>query len=1210
MDFRLLRIILIDAYCSSRIAELDISNHITINGENGAGKTTLLRLLPMFFGERPSRIIRGDAVTERFGRYYFPTTSSYVVFEYQRREQKALAVIHANSQSGDGVDYRFIDSEYKPELFKEDGQVVQSKDIYRHVDKQGVYITKPLTLYNYQQIIQNTAGRDLRSLAGRFSFVGGTGRLTHLERVVTGILQRATTFHDLKKMIVSSVISNDESFALRTGKRDLVNWVNEYEAHFSLMAKAPLMTELEQADHYRRITEAGLAKLHARFNLLHDYFVQQVIDDEALEAAASKDLSNTETDFKNRLQVISDQRTIAESRAKTTRQFLDRLVLRKHEYDASAISDKVAKFDSLDSLNAEIAPLTKQLETLEGEVKSLTKVFDDMATQAKDQAKDQKAELAQASNNVYAASSKRKDELTTGHQQNTAAIRQRQETELETASARVTALQGEKAGLDVEVRTAQADPAVQEALDIERQKQSDANNTLEKLHENEEALRKSHQKIIRDFDEIEAQINAGDTAIELAEGELEQLLAADNASEDSLIGFLRRHKPDWPANIGKLVDPETLLRTDLSPIMGHGDDLYGVAINLEKLKAGRFSSEEAIQQEIKLVRNRRDKRADEVAEDRKARAKLKDVLDKSKSEQQKHEAALLIAKAAKKSADDKVLTAQRNVEQSKQRAIAAAKEKLVTCQTNLHKATTAATETKNAHRKELVEADNLYSVAIAQVKTDETSSLNQIGEQKKSIDTNLQKNLAQIDKDRSECLKNNGVSTDVLDGIRGRINALEGRISEARGFRAEVIQYREWLEGSWSRKDKEELEWQSADAEEKRYRREAQILMEDRTSVLKAKNEAIEAIGKKIDANHKLQIRARNQSQDLSIWPQDPETLEAGLGNTPDVDIDQLITERKSLQESHKDHLENIRRGVDEIRRQMSSVVATGPEKFHATALSRLGYPRPGKEYEWLEVFRSWFNDEHVSNRTSLLQQGKTMAQKISSFWNSLNDFKKNVSAFSKQLQSSLEQGTVFESISDVSTDIRAHVDTQDYWEAVGNLHTEYDAWHSQGSQSLPPASFVAAARDVARVINEESGLVADPVDLISLKISANVNNKGLKTANNEHELANMSSNGLSYLVLCVVLIGFVNRIRGNEPVVVPFVVDELKDLSFPNAKTLLKLMTDNRITMISAFPDIDLDLAELFDKNYKIQADRKIATINLDNETDTEENDAEVAHV
>lgn len=1210
MDYRLLRIILIDAYCASRIAELDISNHITINGENGAGKTTLLRLLPMFFGERPSRIIRGDAVTERFGRYYFPTTASYVVFEYQRRGQKALAVIHANGQSGDGVDYRFIGSGYKPELFKENGQVVQAKDIYRHVDKQGIYISKPLTLYHYQQIIQNTASRDLRNLAAQFSFVGGTGRLTHLERVVTGILQRATTFHDLKKMIVSSVLSNEESFALRTGKRDLINWVNEYEAHFAVMAKAPLMTDLEQADHYRRMAEAEFAKLHARFKLLHDYFEQQVINGEVLEAAAKQDLSDTERDYKNRLQIISDQRAEAESRTKTARQFLDRLDYRKREYDASAIADKVAKVDSLESLIAELDPLAKQLEMLEGEVQSLTKVFDDMATQTKDQAKDQKAELTQASSNVYEASSKRKEELARGHQQNTATIRQRHETELETLMARVTELQGEKSGLEVEVRTAQSDPAVQETLDIERQKQSDAHDALEKLRENAEPLRRSHQNIIRDFEELETQINAGETAIEIAEGELEQLLKADSASEDSLIGFLRLHKPDWAASIGKLVDPETLLRTDLSPMLGHGNDLYGVAIDLEKLKAGRFSSEEAIQQEMKLVRHRLDKRRTEVAEDSKALAKKKDTLDKSKAGLQKHEADLLVAKSAKKAADDKVITAQRNVQQSKQRAVAAAKEKLATSQNNLGKAANAVTDTKNAHRNELTEADNLYSAAIAQVKVDEMASLNQIAEQKKSIDTNLQQKLEQIDKDRNECLKNNGVSTDVLDGIRGRIKTLGSRVSEARGFRAEVSQYREWLESSWSQKVDKEREWQSADAEEKCYKRETQKLMDERAEILKLKNASIEAIGKRIDADHKLRIRARNQGQELSLWPQDPETLEAGLGDTPDVDIDQLINERTNLQKSQKEYLESIRRGVDDIRRQMSSAAGTGPEKFHATALSHLGYPRPGKEYEWLEVLRSWFNDEHISNRTSLLQQGKTMAQKISAFWNSLNDFKKNVSNFATQLHSSLEQGTIFESISNVSTDIRAHVDTQDYWEAVGDLHKEYDAWHAQGSQSMPPASFVAAARHVAEVINEDSGLVADPVDLISLKISANVNNKGSKTANNEHELASMSSNGLSYIILCVVLIGFVNRIRGTEPVVVPFVVDELKDLSFPNAKTLLKLMTKNKITMISAFPDIDHDLAELFDKNYKIQSDRKIARVRLDSEGDSEENDEEVAHV
>lgn len=1211
-----MRIILIDAYCASRIAELDISNHITINGENGAGKTTLLRLLPMFFGERPSRIIRGDAVTERFSRYYFPSTASYVVFEYRRRGQKALAVIHANGQSSDGVDYRFIDSEYKPELFKENGQIVQAKDIYRHVDKQGVYITKPLTLYNYQMIIQNTAGREMRNLAARFSFVGGVGRLTHLERVVTGILQRATTFYDLKKMIVSSVLSNEESFALRTGKRDLITWVNEYEAHFALMEKAPLMTELDQADHFRRMAEAAFAALHTRFKLLHDHFEQQAINGEALKTEAERELADTEADYTNRLQDISDKRIDAESRTKTLRQLLDRLDHRKREYDTASFTKKVAQVDSLKSLIDELEPLPEQLETLEGEVKSLTKVFDEMAIQVKNLANDQKAELAQSTSNVYATSSRLKEELENAHRLNTDAIRQRHEAELESVTARVSELQGEKSGLEVEVRTAQADPVVQETLDIERQKQFDAHDVLEKLRENTELLQKAHGTIVRDFEELEKQINEGEIAIETAEVELEQLLAANGASEDSLIGFLRRHKPDWAASIGKLVGPETLLRTDLSPMQSQGNDLYGVAIDLEKLKAGRFSSEEAIQQEIKLVRHRLDNRRAEVAEDRQALARKKIELDNSKGALQNHNAGLLTAKSAKKTADARMVTADHNAEQSKKRVKAAAMERLDVCVNSLGKASQAVTGTKNAHRNELAETNNLYIGAIAQIKADETASLNQIGERMRSIDTNAKEKLDQIDKDRNTCLKNKGVSTEVLDGIRSRIATLGDQISEAKGFRTEVSQYRDWLDNSWSQKAEKEREWQTADAEDKRYRRELQALINKRTEILQQKNAAIEAISKKIDANHKLQGRAHHQVQELSMWPQDQAVLEAGLDGSADVDIDQLIDERKRLQDSQKEHLENIRRGVEDICRQMSSVDGTGPEKFHATALRRLGYPRPGKEHEWLEVFRSWFNDEHVSNRTSLLQQGKTMALKISAFWNSLNDFKKNVAIFAKQLQGSLEQGTVFESISDVSTDIRAHVDTQDYWEAVGNLHKEYDAWHSQGSQSLPPASFVAAARDVARVISEESGLVADPVDLISLKISANVNNQGTKTANNEHELANMSSNGLSYIILCVVLIGFVNRIRGTEQVVVPFVVDELKDLSFQNAKTLLKLMTSNNITMISAFPDVDLDLAELFDKNYKIQPDRKIATISLDHEMDmdveveVEDKKGEAAHV
>ena len=94
-----------------------------------------------------------------------------------------------------------------------------------------------------------------------------------------------------------------------------------------------------------------------------------------------------------------------------------------------------------------------------------------------------------------------------------------------------------------------------------------------------------------------------------------------------------------------------------------------------------------------------------------------------------------------------------------------------------------------------------------------------------------------------------------------------------------------------------------------------------------------------------------------------------------------------------------------------------------------------------------------------------------------------------------------------------------------------------------------------------------------------------------------MSSNGLSYIILVVILIGFINRIRRKERVAVPFVVDALKDLSVGNATALLNLLARNNITMVSAFPDVDPDLAPLFTNNYKILPGRTLATVKLESE-------------
>ena len=117
-------------------------------------------------------------------------------------------------------------------------------------------------------------------------------------------------------------------------------------------------------------------------------------------------------------------------------------------------------------------------------------------------------------------------------------------------------------------------------------------------------------------------------------------------------------------------------------------------------------------------------------------------------------------------------------------------------------------------------------------------------------------------------------------------------------------------------------------------------------------------------------------------------------------------------------------------------------------------------------------------------------SQNISAFWSGLGNFKKQVGNFASDLKSHLHQGQVFANIADVSVIITTDVDKQNYWQAIEALHNEYDSWHTQGD-ALPPASFISAAREVAMVLSDDKGLVADPVDLINLQVTANIDGDG-----------------------------------------------------------------------------------------------------------------------
>ena len=184
------RLILIDSYKPGELVEVRLDGHTNLNGVNGAGKTTLLRLVPLFFGERPGRLVPKSRVTDSFAKHYLPNESSYIIFEYQRHEQTCMALMYA-SPNEEGLCYRFVDKGFDKDDFIE--------------------TRRDSSLYPVS----------CRGLRTRFLN----------RKIVIGMFMRSTDFADLREMLVNCFEESRESISLELQIKTLDSWYKEYRAY-------------------------------------------------------------------------------------------------------------------------------------------------------------------------------------------------------------------------------------------------------------------------------------------------------------------------------------------------------------------------------------------------------------------------------------------------------------------------------------------------------------------------------------------------------------------------------------------------------------------------------------------------------------------------------------------------------------------------------------------------------------------------------------------------------------------------------------------------------------------------------------------------------------------------------------------------------------------------------------------------------------------
>lgn len=1187
-DYQLLRIIVIDSYCKGKKVELRLDGHVSLNGANGAGKTTLLRLIPIFFGESPNRVIFGR---DSFATYYFPTTSSYIVYEYKRRDTKVMAVIHGDGQA-ESVTYRFIDHPYEDRLFRTDNAFVQSQDFYRHVQNLNIPITKNINRSGYEQVITNTAtSMENRSHAARYSFVGSGSRLTHIGRVISGILNRVTEFSDLKRMVVSNAIGDDRQFKLNTNKNDLTRWIKELKSHQAIEEKRPLMAKLEEADGNRSRLLDEMGTLHSRFHTLVKHL-------EGLKSEFSQQLelkrtniNELDNEYTKRNRELEESRASVEADYSVLSQDVEKLKERFKKYKSDGIDAKCELVDSLPKLQSDLASLAQTIAELSGEISNIDDKFDKL-NNAESLALQEQLNIELGNSNSVKDKSRLDSEavqikyegIIKQHKTASEAVISELRVKEQNANNSVVEL---KAKLPLVV----GDPKIKVDLDTAQSQLSVEGNVLKDANQALLGVIERHNKARRAFEDQERVCNDVSMVLEDAEGEFSRIMEYSSAGSDTLIGFLRTERADWVDNIGKIINQEVLLRKDLAPKLADGDSLYGIDIDLAKIHDAKLTTEEKIQQELHYAKAKVDNAKKACEEEDKKLATLSGVLKDALE-------ARGLCEANKEKISNSIRDINNKVEILKSRLEYSKNEASENLRIELEKASNLLADIRSniaIEQKKLTESttkiNSELKAELDLVKKAEADSLEIITKNEKQLKLAHQVKLDDLNASRLEMLKGMGVDQSYLSKLEKQKGDLSEKIKNAIAISNYVNNYSSWLADNYSGLTKLEINADKLKLEVGTIRNEQTKLKSEFEENDRTLREEAAVISKD-EAKAQQNIRNTNiQLEGISRWPRN--TLIEQMPHDSTFSLVDLINEKDRINKEETRFRDIIKNGVYEIRQEMLRVPGTEIEKYCLATELEVGMPILYREYEWLRLCRIWFNEGYKSKQDSLLADGRSQGMAIKNFCESLESMRTEVATFNRVIRNSLGQAKMFARINSVDINITTDIDKQDYWQAINELKNQYDMWHPTAATSMPPSSFIEAANDVIKIVNDDRGLVANPTDLINIRIDAKIN--GLEvSAKEEKELKELSSNGLSYLVLAIVLVGFVNKIRGNNNVAIPYAVDEVRDLDHINSVSLLEFFTLNNIMLVGAFPDVDERLSPHFKYKYSVLDDKQIATVEI----------------
>lgn len=1189
---QLLRIILIHTHLPG-VVEIQLDQHTNICGTNASGKTTLQRLIPVFYGEQPNKVV--PRTRKKFDEFYLPCSNSYIIYEYQRETGDNCLVVLTGKGEG-GVEYRFVSAAYHPDFFlryTEDGAKGMSYNEWsaQMRSRDDVSVSAKIgSTTEYRSIIQNdvvslrgnsTEAMRLRRLATLFSLVSGNHKLRHIEKLVSAVHVGEGKMETLKTMLAA--IFADDGVTLPQTKvkssfaREWIQKMRQSLRYEKLQQEFEIIQRLGQK---LDDTEEQLAALHPLLRNDEQIQKQKRADTEQSIHQRRGELVQIEDNFNQQRNALHDRLSETQSDLKTVQAWLHYIQNQYDGYERKEIRLLQTHMEELPQWREAFSVQSEQFLLMREQAGELSREFEQHKAKLKDSAYSQERLTQQKIQDCQREKEAVRNKSDSQKELLWKRFEERKQQQENLYSEQLDKISGDRMIVTIELKHSQLTAQEHEERQFAELRIEQAQERLSQLAEQRQnALTTLSEARIKQ-DSAEQQLHDARASLHQAEEQLQRLHRQLDPEQGTLRYFLRLHYVDWEQNLGKVLNENLLERKDLLPETGElSESLYGLQLDLSVLDMQEFAQDEAsIRHNLDTAEQIR-ARAEETKKTAETTFQgyhhnvnhLKSKAEECERQHQHQNQEVGYARDARTR-----LIAKNDVLEEQRRH-----EKLARLSA-LEKVHAELTRQKEQDIRALTEEHNTQTLQLSIDLQSEQQlidgKIEGLSHQIIKINADMEEQIRIFQQAMDDNLTKKGIDPSEVKVLRQRIETLKKEIQEVESRRDELTEWLRFINVDYGTLRQEQLNKESALSQLSRelLQKKQQLQAEYQNNKDRLNNEKKEYEMQMRQASEfvgQLKVLLDRLSS-LPLADIIPTHIDAA------ADINERMSRTSDMLEQHSSVARTLESKLNEFKSRFNQDADPTFLELMDSEIDKLPDPsRTRQQLPILEKLLQLLKDK----QQQLLEMGENIGGDLKKFFDVFSDINRRISHQSRRLSDAVTDDLQLEGINKSEVRILSTIDQLRFWKPLKRFAKNYSDWRSSGQQ-LPPESYLNALMDVVELLHADERFTME--SLLNLELHLNEGGEDI-VIKNDRQLMEASSHGMAYLILCKYLLAFTRLLRGKSDAVIHWPIDEIGTLAYHNVEKLFVACGHNNIVIVGAFPNAESDVLMLFKHRYLLDADQ-----------------------